>query len=144
MAMIKMKWLLVTVVLLAAGCSGRAYPMASKTFLPDFLANSSPRIQEAYQFAVANQHELAKYPCYCGCVYMGHESNLGCYIDPARSTSSKLVFDQHAVGCGVCVDITHDVMRLLSEGKTSPEIRTYIDATYSRYGPGTNTPLPAS
>ena len=30
-------------------------------------------------------------------------------------------------------------MRLLAEGKDLKEIRTYIDAEYSRYGPSTNT-----
>lgn len=141
----KLKWLLLIAMILTAACSSKPSDrLASKTLVPDFLDNASPRIVEAYQFAIVNQHELAKYPCYCGCVYMGHESNLACYIDPANSTSSKLVFDEHAVGCGVCVDITHDVMRLLDAGKTSPEIRAYIDSTYSRYGPGTNTPLPTS
>ena len=33
-------------------------------------------------------------------------------------------------------------MRLLREGKKSPEIRTYIDARYSGFGPSTDTPLP--
>jgi hypothetical protein len=33
------------------------------------------------------------------------------------------------------VDITQDAMRLLKEGKTVGEIRTYVDETYSKYGP---------
>jgi hypothetical protein len=34
-------------------------------------------------------------------------------------------------------------MRLLKEGKTLKEIRAYIDAEYSQYGPPTNTePIP--
>ena len=32
------------------------------------------------------------------------------------------------------VDITLDAMRLLKDGKSVPEIRAYVDATYSRYG----------
>ena len=30
-------------------------------------------------------------------------------------------------------------MRLLDDGKSIKEIRTYIDSTYSQYGPSTNT-----
>ena len=141
--MARLKWLIMSLIIVLAACSGSSsIHLASKTLLPDFLDSAAPRIQEAYQFAIVNQHELTKYPCYCGCVYMGHTSNLECYIDVKNSTNGTLKFDQHAAGCGICVDITHDVMSLLEEGKTSPEIRTYIDATYSKFGPGTDTPLP--
>jgi hypothetical protein len=33
-------------------------------------------------------------------------------------------------------------MRLTREGKVAPEIRAYVDATYSGFGPATDTPLP--
>ena len=32
------------------------------------------------------------------------------------------------------LDITLDAMRLLKEGKSVPEIRAYVDVTYSKYG----------
>jgi hypothetical protein len=35
------------------------------------------------------------------------------------------------------VDITRDVMRLMREGRGEAEIRAYIDATYSKFGPST-------
>lgn len=38
------------------------------------------------------------------------------------------------------MDITRDVMRMLDEGKTLRDIRTYVDRTYSRFGPSTPTP----
>lgn len=38
------------------------------------------------------------------------------------------------------MDITRDVMRLKGEGKTTVEIRAYIDGQYARYGPPTATP----
>lgn len=44
-------------------------------------------------------------------------------------------FDNHALGCSICVDITQDVMRMLREGKSPQEARVYVDATYSKYGP---------
>jgi hypothetical protein len=33
-------------------------------------------------------------------------------------------------------------MHRRAEGQSSPEIRAYIDAQYSPFGPSTNTPLP--
>jgi hypothetical protein len=47
----------------------------------------------------------------------------------------NIMFDNHALGCSICVDITQDVMRMLREGKSPQEARAYIDATYSKYGP---------
>jgi hypothetical protein len=135
-------------VLLASlsGCAGgsqHAYTLASPSELPTFLDNAAPTVREAYQFAIANPHELEKYPCYCGCGAMGHASNLNCYIQ-AVDGSGTIAFDNHAAGCGICVDITQDVMRLMDEGQSAPEIRTYIDATYSPFGPPTDTPFPQS
>lgn len=109
------------------------YALAPEFGLLAFVHNMSHRVHEAYQFAIANHEELAKYPCYCGCGAMGHESNPNCYLRVA---------DTHAVGCGICVDITHDGMRLLREGKASPEIGAYVDAQYSSFGPSTKTLLP--
>ena len=105
------------------------------------MATAPDDVKEAYVFAAKHPEVLQYIPCYCGCGAMGHESNLNCYISDA-SRPESIAFDNHAAGCGICVDITQDVMRLLGEGKSSPEIRTYVDATYSSFGPGTNTPLP--
>ena len=38
------------------------------------------------------------------------------------------------------MDITRDVMRMLDEGKSLKEMRTYVDVKYSRFGPATPTP----
>lgn len=50
--------------------------------LPDYVLNSSEKIQETY-IMVSNYPEVvAEVPCYCGChLQDGHESNLDCYID---------------------------------------------------------------
>jgi hypothetical protein len=37
------------------------------------------------------------------------------------------------------VDIVRDTMRLMKEGKSLAEIRTYIDGYYSRFGSPTDT-----
>ncbi|MDZ4158153.1 MAG: PCYCGC motif-containing (lipo)protein [Anaerolineaceae bacterium] len=57
------------------------------------------------------------------------------YVLPAQDNVDAVVYDTHALGCSICVDINQDVMRLLDEGKTVPEIRAYVDQTYTQYGP---------
>ena len=137
--------LLLLLALVASACAGQPeqlpYTLAPESALPEFVSHAAPTVKEAYRFAINNMHELENYPCYCGCGAMGHTSNLGCYIQDV-DTLGTITFDRHATGCGICVDITLDVMRLLKEGRSSLEIRTYIDAQYSSFGPSTNTPLP--
>jgi hypothetical protein len=65
---------------------------------------------------------------------MGHTSNYSCYIS-GEGDNGELTFDNHALGCSICVDITQDAMRMLDEGKSTAEIRAYVDLTYSRFGP---------
>ncbi len=90
-------------------------------------------VQTAYQFAAANPEVLKGIPCYCGCGSIGHTSNYSCYIQSGDSQGNP-TFDQHALGCSLCVDITQDAMRLLKEGKTVPDIKAYVDSTYAKYG----------
>ncbi len=116
--------------------------MAPESQLPSFLSGSTQNTRDAYRFAIANHHELEKYPCFCGCKYMGHMSNADCYVKVTAPDGTVSTFDEHASACGICVDITLDVMRLMREGHKPIDIRAYIDKTYSKYGPATDTPLP--
>ena len=61
-------------------------------------------------------------------------SNYACYVAEAGSDGT-ITYDNHALGCSICVDITQDTMRLLNEGKSTAEIKAVIDQTYSQYGP---------
>ena len=108
--------------------------MAPMSTMPDDVKSAPAVTQQAYQFAVANPDVMQHIPCYCGCGAMGHTSNYSCYVSSADSTGA-ITFDNHALGCSICVDITQDVMRMSREGKSPQEIRTAIDATYSKYGP---------
>lgn len=126
-----------------ADVHGREITLASKSLLPNFVGGAPARTQEAYQFAIAYPNELKNYPCYCGCVGQGHRDNLDCYISNIDETG-KISFDTHAVGCTICADITQDVMRMMREGLSTKDIRTYIDDTYRSSGPSTDTPLPVS
>lgn len=135
------------VLLSACGAPAIKSPIAmsskamSRMAMPDFVLNASATVQEAYQFAVSNSRALETIPCYCGCSRMGHKSNLDCYIK-AISANGDITFDNHAAFCEVCVNITRDVKRLMQEGKSAREIRAYIDAQYSGFGPATDTRMP--
>jgi hypothetical protein len=122
-----------------SACSGG--PTQSGMPLPSFLKDAPTRVVSAYHYAMDNPRELEKYPCYCGCGAAGHTSNRSCYIQNMKEDGT-IVWDAHAAGCGICVDITEDVKRLRDQGWTSTAIRTYVDNKYSPFGPPTDTPLP--
>ncbi len=130
---------LVGMLLLAAlpGCAGQAQSHLSMMPLgqmPPEVRSAPVTVQQAYQFAAANPETMIQIPCYCGCGSVGHTSNYSCYVTGVDS-SGTITFDRHALGCSLCVDITQDAMRLLNQGKTPQEIKAYVDATYSKYGP---------
>ena len=108
--------------------------MTSMDQMPAEVQSAPVTVQEAYQFASANPEVMKNIPCYCGCGSVGHTSNYSCYVSKVGD-KGKFTFDNHALGCSICVDITQDMMRLLREGKSPQEARAYIDATYSKYGP---------
>jgi hypothetical protein len=108
--------------------------MASMDLMPAEVHVAPVTVQEAYQFNVANPDVMQNIPCYCGCGNVGHSSNYDCYVSTVDEQGS-IAFDNHALGCSICVDITQDVMRLLREGKSAQDARAYVDAMYSRYGP---------
>lgn len=108
--------------------------MMSMDQMPADVQSAPVAVQEAYQFASINPDIMQNIPCYCGCGSIGHTSNFDCYVSDTDA-QGKVTFDNHALGCSICVDITQDVMRMLREGKSPQESRTYVDATYSKYGP---------
>ena len=108
--------------------------MASMDQMPSEVQSAPVTVQQAYQFAVANPDVMKNIPCYCGCGNVGHTSNYSCYVSGVDD-KGNVSFDQHALGCSICVDITQDVMRMLKDGKSPPDIRAYVDNTYSKYGP---------
>ncbi|MCL4527795.1 MAG: PCYCGC domain-containing protein [Chloroflexi bacterium] len=101
--------------------------------MPAEVQSAPVTVQTAYQFAAANPDIMKNIPCYCGCGNIGHTSNYSCYVSGVDAKGT-IIFDNHALGCSLCVDITQDVMRMLQEGKSPQDARATIDATYSRYG----------
>ncbi len=124
-------------LLLAACGGGQANPkvkLAPVSALPMQMQQAPAAVRTAYQFAVTNPDALKNVPCYCGCGAIGHKSNLACYIKEFGA-DGKPVFDDHAMGCSICVDIVTDVMQMTGEGKSPIAIRQQIVDTYSKYGP---------
>lgn len=136
---------LLPIVSLLSGCSASSSTaaqdlnMAPMSDMPVEVQKAAVSVQEAYQFAVANPDALKNVPCYCGCGAAGHTSNYSCYVKEVKP-SGEVVFDQHALGCSICVDIAQDVMKMTRDGKTPKEIRAAIDQTYSQYGPSNMPP----
>ena len=124
---------------LLAGCAKSAEPAVELSMeplhhMPADVQNAPVRVQEAYQFAVANADLLQTLPCYCGCSPLGHKNNYDCYVagvDPA----GVVEFDAHALGCQICVDITQDAMRFTREGRSLISLQQHVDRNYARYGP---------
>jgi hypothetical protein len=112
--------------------------MMSMDQMPAEVQSAPVTVQTAYQFNAANPDIMKDIPCYCGCGNIGHTSNYDCYVSSVDA-NGVITFDNHALGCSICVDITQDVMRMLRDGKNTQDARVYVDTTYSKYGPS-NTP----
>lgn len=122
-----------------AGASAGDVALAPLADLPQEMQSAPVNVRQAYQFALANPEILEQVPCYCGCNAIGHTSNLDCYVDDVGA-SENAVFDSHALGCSICVDITQDVMRMLKDGNSAAQIRATIDQTYAQFGPSNMPP----
>jgi hypothetical protein len=125
---------------LSAGCSAAGNDDDASTVLaplasmPQEVQDAPVPVQEAYRFAIAHPDLMTQIPCYCGCGSMGHTSNYACYAS-GTDEAGNILFDSHALGCSICVDITLDARHLFEQGKPAEEIRAYIDDVYSPYGP---------
>jgi len=109
--------------------------------LPAFLTSATERVRSAYTFAASHGAELAYIPCYCGCgQHSGHRDVRDCFIK--SQTAAGITYDDHGSGCDICVSIVLDVKSKLGDGQSLAATRKFIDARYSKIGPGTNTPLP--
>ena len=130
--------LLISSLLLAAcGAGGQQnsqVELASVSSLPKQMQDAPVAVRTVYQFAITNPDALQNVPCYCGCGAIGHKSNLACYIKEFGA-DGKPVFDDHAMGCSICVDIATDVMKMTGDGKSPAAIRQQIVDTYSKFGP---------
>jgi hypothetical protein len=64
-----------------------------------------------------------------------HKTLRDCFLEGENG------FEEHASYCDICVNEALDVYTWQMEGMSLEEIRSRIDAKYSRYGEPTDTPL---
>lgn len=142
--MYKSRFVLITlIVILALGslsaCSSQTPDVENLAMLPlqqmpARVQTAAVSVQQAYQFNAANPDLMTQIPCYCGCGGIGHASNYDCYVANVDA-EGVITYDNHALGCSICVDITLDAMRMAADGQSAQAIREAIDATYAKYGP---------
>ena len=94
--------LMLGVLMILGSCGGgqpasREVKLAPLSEMPVEIRQAPTTVQEAYRFAVANPELVGQFPCYCGCVHSGHESNLDCYIQDTRPDGT-IIYDHHALG----------------------------------------------
>lgn len=118
----------------AGGQQNSKVKLAPVSALPKQMQDAPAAVRTAYQFAATNPDALKNVPCYCGCGAIGHKSNRDCYIKEFGANGEP-VFDDHAMGCSLCVDIATDVMKMTGEGKSPADIRQQIVDAYSKFGP---------
>jgi len=135
----KLLLIVILVIVLPAAASAcstsekpTAYQLAPLSEMHPLVQSAPNVVQESYQFAHAHPEMLKHVPCYCGCGGMGHTSNYACYVN---ESGGEKTFDNHALGCSICVDITQDVMRLMNNGESLSYIQEFVDQKYSAFGP---------
>lgn len=119
----------------SAGQNGNAHEvrLAEMSTMPSQVQSAPQLVRDSYRFAATHADALRQIPCYCGCGAMGHSSNYACFWQESGQV------DEHALNCGICVDIAQDVRRGLERGQSLTEIRAQVDSDYSRFGPPTDT-----
>lgn len=140
---------------LAAACTPIAQTMPSSTAsaIPPLGANptrgiwpiqyrSAPQaVRDAYAWAAMHENILRYIPCYCGCGANGHRNNYDCFVS-AQAANGWITMDLHGLNCGTCVSITLETAAMTAKGLDVRQMRTAIDARWSKTGPSTRTPLP--
>lgn len=100
-------------------------------------------VQQVYEFAARHPEVLKYVPCYCGCERIGHDGNHACFVRSRSTSGQVLQWDEHGIGCAVCLDVGRDAMTLFGGGATPRQIRAAIDKKYgSVYPSSTPTPQP--
>ncbi|WP_042165391.1 PCYCGC motif-containing (lipo)protein [Paenibacillus gorillae] len=118
---------------------------ASAAVLPKFLDGQSEDMRIVYQAAGQAADLLEWIPCFCGCgESANHKSNLNCFIAELKDNGS-VVWDDHGTRCGVCLKIAAQAVTMKQAGKTTLEIREWIDEAYGKgFAKPTDTKMPTA
>ena len=116
---------------------------AALATMPTFLDNATPKIKNAYLVASQNIDLLKSMPCYCGCgESAGNMSNLKFFVKPG-GTEGSVFWDDHGTRCDTCMNIAVESAQMKQQGKSTLEIRNFIDNKYKEgYAKPTPTPMP--
>ncbi len=142
-------WLTLSIALILAGAAMILRPTltvfqsnADRLGFPSWLRRAPADVQRSYARTVAYRDDLTYIPCYCGCgQHSGHRSVADCHVQDI-APDGTITYDPHAADCQMCVDAAMDAVDMIEQGVPLSEVRTRIDAQYSQFGPGTDTPLP--
>ncbi len=125
--------------------TGRENPLFIADDLPLLPAGapSAPRpmsvVKAAYEFAARHPEVISYMPCFCGCERGGHTSNESCFIAGRRGTS--VTWDNHGIGCEICLDVATETMQMHNAGASVAQIRQVIEKKYANLYEG-HTPTP--
>jgi hypothetical protein len=82
------------IVLAGCGSDEKLTLDAKHKELPDYVTNTSEKIQETYIMAATYPQVLASVPCYCGCnATDGHVSNLDCFVGGMGKDNAVVEWD---------------------------------------------------
>jgi hypothetical protein len=93
-------FLFIVIAIVAAGCSSKKENVnldKKHEPLPDYVLNTSEKIQETYVMAATYPEVVAQVPCYCGCAMDGHKSNLDCFIGGFGEDNAVVEWDAHGI-----------------------------------------------
>jgi hypothetical protein len=100
-------------------------------------------VQQVYEFAARHPEVLQFMPCYCGCERVGHRGNHDCFVKSRAANGTITQWDEHGIGCAICLGVGRDAMMLFNGGAKPSEIRAAIDKKYGAvYPSSTPTPKP--
>jgi len=122
-----------------------ANPLFTADDLPPLPAGapSAPRplsvVKAAYEFAARHPEVIRYMPCFCGCERGGHQSNESCFIAGRRNKS--VTWDNHGIGCEICLDVATETMQMHNAGASVAQIRQLIEKKYAGLYEG-HTPTP--
>jgi Protein of unknown function with PCYCGC motif len=131
-----------------AGSAGPAFNVVAADLppLPMSLAGAVRPVsvvKSAYEFAARHPEVLRYVPCFCGCERGGHTANHDCYVRRRDREGHVTEWDDHAIGCEICVDVAQMAMQMYNSGASVPAIRDAVEQRFASDGMGhTPTPMP--
>jgi hypothetical protein len=98
-------------------------------------------VQQVYAFAARHPEVLQYMPCYCACERIGHKGNHDCFVKSRAANGQITEWDEHGIGCAICLQVGLDAMTLFNGGAKPAAIRAAIDQKYGSHFPS-STPTP--